>query len=110
MNQEHKNLWRDVLLAGIRTGMKIDKAVTYADAAVSAYRELDEVATSIPWHEAPEWAEWAAMDDGCSWYWYETKPNIVGSGEWNNVGDAQEFLYTPSFSGDWKDSLQRRPK
>jgi hypothetical protein len=26
------------------------------------------------WKDAPEWANWLAMDEDGSWYWYESEP------------------------------------
>lgn len=35
------------------------------------------------WKDAPEWAQWLAMDGGGRWYWYEMRPTfIVSEGRW----------------------------
>lgn len=31
------------------------------------------------WNDAPEWANWLAMDEGGDWFWYEQKPY------WNQI-------------------------
>jgi hypothetical protein len=33
------------------------------------------------WSDAPEWAEWVAMDDDGEWAWFEKKPKI-SNGMW----------------------------
>lgn len=62
-----------------------------AAAAVAAVREAEQaVARSerdtrapaevrLPWDQAPDWAQWAAMDSfGPQWWWYEHRPHPTG--------------------------------
>lgn len=28
------------------------------------------------WSDAPEWAQWLAMDDDGTWYWFEDEPKF----------------------------------
>jgi len=30
------------------------------------------------WKDAPEWAQYLAMDEGGQWYWYEDEPTLYG--------------------------------
>lgn len=43
------------------------------------------------WKDAPEWAQWLAMDSDGEWYWYEHAPKFkVRRGRWIVVrGNAQ---------------------
>jgi hypothetical protein len=61
------------------------------------------------WSDAPEWANYLAMDKDGAWYWYELKPVIVHDNQWaqtrlGRIDDA----YMPS--DKWRDSLEARPK
>jgi len=43
------------------------------------------------WGDAPEWANYLAMDDDYTWWWYEKKPTwneTFGSGEQWCVSDS----------------------
>jgi len=60
---------------------------------------------SIPnWDNAPEWANWVAMDASGDWYWYEEKPIPSTHGYWDTTG-RYEMVYGDS----WIKSLQPRP-
>ena len=61
------------------------------------------------WDEAPEWANWLAMDEDGSWGWFEVAPEINEYFEmWYS-----ECAYLPAckYYGDdyWTESLERRP-
>lgn len=50
---------------------------------------------------------YVAMDENCSWWWFEEKPDIDGNEWWEvsaKLRDLSCFNITP-FDGDWKDSL-----
>ena len=56
------------------------------------------------WDDAPEWAQWLAMDESGRWWWYEEKP--VRKGEyWLNYGNMEEALPNTSL---WDKSLEKR--
>ncbi len=58
------------------------------------------------WKDAPEWANYLAVDNDGVWYWYECKP-FLEYGHWDvDEGDAE----ASTFCRDWKDSLTARPK
>lgn len=72
---------------------------------------------SLPWHEAPEWAQWAAMDGNGSWWWYSNRPQAEsndGDAYWSCMGDrnCRALLFKSSGlpSPDWRDSLASRPE
>jgi len=62
------------------------------------------IITKIDWDYAPEWANYAAMDNTGIWYWYEFEPHI--SHRWWNleVGRFEKIMQEKDFS----DSLQKR--
>ena len=60
------------------------------------------------WDDAPEWAQWLAMDENGRWFWYEFKPVCkqaywLGDDFYN--GDMEEALPNTSF---WDKSLEQR--
>lgn len=58
------------------------------------------------WKDAPEWADFRAMDRDSQWHWYECKPVIDNSSAWTvNSGRVQRFLIK-----NWQDTLEERPK
>ena len=67
------------------------------------------------WSKAPEWANWAARDTDGTFCWYKKKPNeskyykAWASDAENKFEDGDESHMLDS-SGDWRDSLERRPE
>jgi len=61
------------------------------------------------WKDAPEWANYVAMDYDRRWYWYENDPTPnIDFWVWNeNVGRKENYFQAFPF---WGDSLQSRPK
>jgi len=58
------------------------------------------------WKDAPEWANWLAMDkDGC-WEWYEVEPIKLGDCYFPKHGDARNAGKCSEF---WEKSLEKRP-
>lgn len=59
------------------------------------------------WKDAPDWAQYLAMDEDCSWYWYEFKPTLSrllwspGKGLVMSAGDR---------TLDFADTLEARPE
>ena len=61
----------------------------------------------LPWDKAPEWAQWAAMDDAGSWYWYSDEPPLI-DGVWTlEKGTCLDFDFPPCTN--WKESKRKRP-
>ena len=56
------------------------------------------------WKDAPEWANWLAIDEYDEWYWYEFKPQFE-DGEWLTDGRI-EFAFQPACTLH----LEERPK
>ena len=60
------------------------------------------------WDDAPEWAQWLAMDESGRWWWYEFKPVCKEEywlGDDFGNGDMEEALPNTSF---WDKSLEQR--
>ena len=56
------------------------------------------------WKDAPEWANYLAMDESGDWYWYDGVPE-PSRASWVSFGDMK-------FAGRgerWRDSLEGRP-
>jgi len=56
------------------------------------------------WKDAPEWANYLAMDESGIWAWFENKPAINGN-EWYAKNGG---MYELAFSFDT--SLETRPE
>ncbi|MEZ4713143.1 MAG: hypothetical protein R3A44_38495 [Caldilineaceae bacterium] len=63
---------------------------------------------SLPWHSAPRWAHWAAMDTNGRWFWYENTPTDEDGYFTAHTGRLEEFRHLP-YPGYWRFSLQHRP-
>lgn len=57
------------------------------------------------WVNAPEWANYVAMDDDGEWKWYENEP-IVGCYCWD-CNKGKEL--SAGFDINWENSLEKRP-
>lgn len=55
------------------------------------------------WKDAPEWAQYLAMDADGAWYWYELRP-IALRDSWAPNGRSQLAAIQP-----WLSSLESRP-
>jgi len=68
-----------------------------------------ELVVGLPWHEAPTWAMWAAMDKPPhGWYWFEIEPVRAVDG-WS-PGPAFSVHFDAPACEDWTKSKQRRPE
>ncbi len=58
------------------------------------------------WKDAPEWANWVAMDFNGRWWFYECVP-VKGVDSWNpHGGDMEEA----NAYKDWAETLEGRPE
>lgn len=57
------------------------------------------------WRDAPEWANYIAMDEDGTWWWFENEPRKVGNG-WNFGGQSSLVFFEYS---EWSETLERRP-
>lgn len=63
----------------------------------------------LPWHQAPTWAQWAAMDRRGGWFWYESEPHDEDGYFSAKVGLVAQFDHLP-YPSHWRLSLHHRPK
>lgn len=69
-----------------------------------------EQESKYPWHEAPEWAMWAATDEDGEANWIELEP-IKSDRAWINfMGYISGIGYFPELAKDWQNSLEKRPE
>lgn len=54
------------------------------------------------WDDAPEWAQWLAMDAGDTWFWYANKPYL----EFDDDNNEEEPSFWDS-EGKWLVSKQK---
>ena len=68
------------------------------------------------WSQAPDWANWWAVDKNGQGIWYNLEPRRDQSAvEWViDFSSGSDFSYkiSPDFNyqGDWRESLRKRPK
>lgn len=63
------------------------------------------------WDEAPEWAEWWAIDWGGRAYWYEYEPTIIGTAWYlESKGMIKICCESDTNYPAWRQSLRRRPQ
>ncbi len=58
------------------------------------------------WSEAPEWANYVAMDADGEWFWYADKPCIANSAWLPDKGRWEPFEV---YHDDWRKTLEPRP-
>lgn len=44
------------------------------------------------WKDAPEWANYVAMDDDGSWWWFEKEPSYEQYGEWVTTRKSEQVV------------------
>jgi len=59
------------------------------------------------WQDAPEWANWLAMDDDNWWFWYEDKPK-KDIGYWY-IKPIKRSKRSGKDVDYWEETLQKRP-
>lgn len=59
------------------------------------------------WSNAPEWANYFAMDADGTWWWHELKPTIENKSqsEWYSEG---KMMYAFGLNLDWQNSMKAR--
>ena len=70
--------------------------------------KVDDKEWQPDWSDAPEWANWWAIDKDLVSFWHEDKPKF-DEVEFYQCG---VFCDAPSFNyqGNWQDSLRKRPQ
>ena len=61
------------------------------------------------WSQAPEWAEYFAMDDDGEFYYFKESPSMaVCSWQPQSHGELSE-TFDHGYKGNWQESLRKRP-
>ena len=60
------------------------------------------------WDDAPEWAQWLAMDEDGRWWWYEEKPVLQTNYFYWLGSKMEESLPVLDRSMPWDKSLEKR--
>ena len=63
----------------------------------------------LPWHEAPSWINWAAMDSDGVWHWYYNEPRIGSYQKYWTTSEGAWGVFNSEPHPDWTQSKQRRP-
>ena len=108
----HKNL------AEFSMYPEYDASINYPPDAWVMYKGEKRLTVSIDikkewqpdWSQAPDWANWWAMDMDKNCYWYEDKLHL-GDVEWDRHSIGKSFKSKHyGYTGDWRNSLRKRPK
>lgn len=64
------------------------------------------------WSQAPEWAMWWAVDENGEVYWHKQSPSLKHDREWLQADGGCQYKQAKAFdyTGDWRESLRKRPK
>jgi len=79
-------------------------------------KELNVEEWQPDWSQAPEWANWWAMDKNGKGFWHSLTPSRDQSmADWVvDFSSGIDFSYKVSpdfnYTGDWRNSLRKRPK
>jgi hypothetical protein len=77
-----------------------------------AFEELVRLASvevkAPDWSQAPEWAQWWAVDPDGSAYWFEEEP-VVTDECWDNVHFQYEMVDGLSVVDNWQETKVQRP-
>ena len=60
------------------------------------------------WDDAPEWAQWLAMDEDGRWWWYEEKPVLQTNYFYWLGSKMEESLPVLDKFTPWDESLKKR--
>jgi hypothetical protein len=63
----------------------------------------------MDWNNAPEWANWCAMDSDGHWFWFENKPLAHSSSAfkyWFAERSKFMFAFTSKPSDNWINTLK----
>lgn len=106
-------------LAEIRRGMDrlcaqaLDRIKLEMMAAPPAWQARMAAASmqEIPWHKAPDWANFFAADEDRSGWWHENKPEQLADEGWYppGLGRSLPAPFKLPANCDWRESLLERP-
>ena len=81
------------------------------DEVTELKRRLDAISPVIPWHEAPSWANYVAMDADYQWWWYANEPDLNETESLWRITNTHDTCKRADIKVDcnWRTSLQKRP-
>ena len=59
------------------------------------------------WKDAPEWAQYLAMDENGEWWWYSEIPAVMSDNSTWTIGLCQTGARVRN--PGWRDTLEKRP-
>jgi hypothetical protein len=95
-------------IAKMTDGAEKDRIVEIARKLVIALDGGEKKPLGLPWHKAPAWAMWAAMDSDGEWFWFVGEPKR-GNAVWVDNPMVDE-PFQCDLRPDWTQSKQRRPE
>jgi hypothetical protein len=108
---------RPMIYRHAKTGEALTCFGIPADPKLALVEEWKD-APAVDWSKLPAWAQWVAMDSTGTWRYFERQPTAYHSGWLSTDRSPTGCDYSsriheshlPGFSGEWKDSLVRRPQ
>lgn len=92
-------------------GAEKDRITGIARKLVVSLEGGDKKPFGLPWHEAPHWAMWAAMDSDKCWFWFHSEPFIGPANmAWIASPDYRHDRFNCNPHPDWTHSKQKRPE
>ena len=63
------------------------------------------------WSQAPAWANYIAVySDHCNASYFEKEPKIISGYTWGGTDGKSLLTPIPVYTGNWQDSLRKRPQ
>ena len=63
------------------------------------------------WSQAPEWANYIAVySDYCNASYFEKEPKIISGYTWGGTDGKSLLTPIPVYTGNWQNSLRKRPQ
>lgn len=105
--EELKPIIREIVGEMLKTDIVVSTGFNSENVKVL---DIPQDAGKPDWKDAPEWAQWLAMDEDGSWYWYAGKPfTILAYWECHSDCNAEWAGSTPDYPVPWQGTLESRP-
>jgi len=73
-------------------------------------QHFDDVEWQPDWSQAPAWANYIAVySDYCNASYFEKEPKIISGYTWGGTDGKSLLTPIPVYTGNWQDSLRKRP-
>jgi hypothetical protein len=87
--------------------------LTEAEALALVWRQKPRTRYDWSHKDIPAWGKWIARDEDGYPFAYASKPEVRSKTLWSNTSDSWQHIPKSCIldaSGDWRDSLERRPE